>query len=199
MNKEDIEFMKNLKEEMLTQDKVCQADTRFWVVMQTVKDYWVDDNIDGICIYNEDLSENVFEGDLEELTEWIKKEFDDIIEKCEYNGYNINIICKHKDEYFIDDIDSIKEFLEEYNPSRYEYSFCNYREREEIAENTMFLTLRECKEHIEANSYHYNKPHPYAMTAWRSPQVERLYKILQNTNWNESEVISIPDTINRII
>ena len=82
---------------------------------------------------------------------------------------------------------------------KYDEIWINKTFEQEIDENTMFLTLRECKEHIEANSYHYNKPHPYAMTAWRSPQVERLYKILQNTNWNESEVISIPDTINRII
>lgn len=54
------------------------------------------------------------------------------------------------------------------------------------AQNTMFLTLRECKEHIERNSYHYEKPRPYAMTAWRSPQVEKLIEILQTADWGDA-------------
>jgi hypothetical protein len=50
----------------------------------------------------------------------------------------------------------------------------------------MFLTKRECKEHIERNHYHYNDTvHTYAMTAWRSPQVEKLIKILQTENFGE--------------
>lgn len=184
MNRADIEFMKNLQNEMLAQDKVCQADPRFWVVMQTVRDYWVEDNIDGICIYDIDSCENAFEGDLEELTKWIKKEFDDVIEKCEYDNGFLDIICEDENECFIDNITEIRDFLEEYDVGR--YSICNYRDRGEIVPNTMFLTLRECKEHIKANSYHYNKPRSYAMTAWRSPQVERLYKIIQNTKWGET-------------
>ncbi len=167
---------------MLTQDTVCQADPRFWVVMQTVRDYWVDDNIDGICIYDKDSTESVFEDELEELPDWLKENFDGIV-KYEYDGISVEIICEDENEYLIDDIAEIEDFLEEYAPGR--YSICNYRDREEIAENTMFLTLRECKEHIERNGYHYNKPHSYAMTAGRSPQVEKLYKILQDTDWDK--------------
>ena len=181
MRKEDREFLKELQHEMLTQDTVCQADPRFWVVMQTVRDYWVDDNVDGICIYDKDGSESVFEGELEELPGWLKENFDKIV-KCEYDGISVEIICEDENEYLIDNIVEIEDFLEEYAPGQ--YSICNYRDREEIVENTMFLTLRECKKHIKRNGYHYNKPHSYAMTAWRSPQVERLYKILQNTDWN---------------
>lgn len=182
MNKNDIEFLKGLQNEMLTQDTVCQADPRFWVVMQTVRDYWVDDDIDGICIYDKEAEESVFEGGLKSLANWIKKEFD-VVEKCKYDNGFLQIVCEDDNEYFISDISEIRDFLEEYDSCR--YSICNYRDREEIVQNTMFFTLRECKEHIKANSYHYNKPHSYVMTAWRSPQVERLYKILQNTNWDE--------------
>lgn len=184
MNKEDIKFLKELQHEMNTQDTHCQANPRFWVVMQIVRDYWIEDDINGICIYDTDSSENVFEGELEDLTDWIKKEFN-VIEKCEYNSGFLEIICEDGNEYYIDNITEIRDFLEEYDYGR--YSICNYRDRAEIVQDTMFLTYRECKEHIKRNSYHYNKPHPYAMTAWRSPQVERLYKILQETNWNELE------------
>ena len=48
------------------------------------------------------------------------------------------------------------------------------------------MTLREAKEHLEKNKHNYNNTaKPYAMTAWRSPQVERLYEIIQNTDWSE--------------
>lgn len=180
MKKEDREFLKELQNEMLTQDTVCQANPRFWVVMQTVRDYWVDDDVDGICIYDKDAAENVFEGELENLADWIKKEFD-VVRKCEYDNGFLEIVCEDENEYFTDDISEIRDFLDEYDSDR--YSICNYRDREEVVENTMFLTLRECKEHIKANSYHYNKPHSYAMTAWRSPQVQRLYEILEKTDW----------------
>lgn len=180
MKKEDIEFLKELQHEMLTQDNVCQASPRFWVVMQTVRDYWVDDDVDGICIYDKDGAESVFEGELEELADWIKKEFD-VVEKCEYDNGFLEIVCEDDNEYFIDDVPEIRDFLEEYDSGR--YSICNYRDREEIVQNTMFLTLRECKEHIKANHYHYKNPHSYAMTAWRSPQVKKLYEILENTDW----------------
>ena len=182
MKKEDIKFLKELQNEMLTQDTVCQADPRFWVVVQTVRDYWVDDDIDGICFYDSDLSESVFEGELEELADWLKENFNEIV-KCEYDNGFLEIVCEDEEEYLIDNISEIENFLEEYDFNR--YTVCNYRDREEIVPNTMFLTLRECKEHIKANGYHYNKPHSYAMTAWRSPQVEKLYKILQKTDWGK--------------
>lgn len=59
MKQEDKEFLKQLQQEMLTQDHVCQANPRFWVVMQTVRDYWVDDDYNGICIYDTYNSERI--------------------------------------------------------------------------------------------------------------------------------------------
>ncbi|WP_164509081.1 hypothetical protein [Clostridium rectalis] len=64
-------------------------------------------------------------------------------------------------------------------------SLVNYRIERQVASDTMFLTLRECKEHIKSNNYHYKNPRPYAMTAWRSPQVARLYEILMYTDWEK--------------
>ena len=52
--------------------------------------------------------------------------------------------------------------------------------------DTMFLTNREAKEHLKSNHYHYtSKAHTYAMTAWRSPQVEKLIHILQTADFEE--------------
>jgi hypothetical protein len=180
MKKEDIEFLKELQHEMLTQDTVCQANPRFWVVMQEVKDYWVDDNTDGIFVYSCDCSETVFEGELEELVDWIREL--DGVEDCKFDVCFVEFTYEDE-EYTIGDASDLQSFLEEYDSGC--YSVGEYRIREEIVPNTMFLTLRECKEHIKANSHHYNSTaHPYAMTAWRSPQVARLYEILEKTDWD---------------
>jgi hypothetical protein len=180
MNKEDVEFLKELQHEMLTQDNVGQASPRFWVVMQDVKDYWVNDNADGIFIYSCQDGESVFEGELEESTEWIKEL--DGVQDCEYDVCFVEF--KYGDEeYTIDNANDLQSFLDEYDEGN--YSVGEYRIREEIVPNTMFLTLRECKEHIKLNSYHYKNPHSYAMTAWRSPQVERLFKILETADFDK--------------
>ncbi|MDU2111703.1 MAG: hypothetical protein E7E92_04200, partial [Clostridiales bacterium] len=71
-----------------------------------------------------------------------------------------------------------------YNELDYDIYLNNYKMEEFIVPNTMFLTLRECREHIEANKHHYNKPFAFGMSAWRSPQVTQLYDILLNTNWD---------------
>lgn len=51
--------------------------------------------------------------------------------------------------------------------------------------NTMFLTEKEAREHLERNHYHYSEDaHTYCMCAWRSPDVEKLWKILRETKWD---------------
>ena len=51
--------------------------------------------------------------------------------------------------------------------------------------NTMFLTEKEAREHLERNHYHYSEDaHTYCMVAWRSPEVEKLWKILRETKWD---------------
>ncbi|HBJ1650899.1 TPA: hypothetical protein LA460_000118 [Clostridium botulinum] len=152
--------------------------------MQEVKEYGVEDEEDGVQIYNADNCEISCDGDLKEIYNWIEEQEFDLLE-CEYIELygEINIKINDDNEYIIEDADDLIKFLKELGFSN--YKAIKYRTREEIVPNTMFLTLRECKEHIKRNSYHYTKPHPYAMTAWRSPQIERLYEILQETNWNE--------------
>lgn len=54
---------------------------------------------------------------------------------------------------------------------------------ETIVPDTLFLTLRECEEHIEANRHHYSNPRPFCMCAWRSPQVEKLVEILHEVDF----------------
>lgn len=181
MNAEDREFLKSLQHEMLTQDTVCQASPRFWVVMQTVRDYWVDDGADGMFV-SED-GECVFEEEgsrWSELAEWLGG-LDGVTEcHSEFCGVELTY---NEETYFVDEVSSLRDFLNDHTPNT--YTVGEYRDRQEICQNTFFLTLRECRAHIEANRHHYTKPHTYAMTAWRSPQVKRLFEILEKTDWDQ--------------
>ena len=133
---EQREFLINLQDELNTQDTVCQADPRFWVVMERFSEPCWEDQADSWDLVPEDG-----EGPVGTLTEAI-----------DVDGFYC--VPTHK-------------------VSR-------------VAENTMFLTLREAKEHIRANGYHYKNPCAYAMTAWRSPQVAQLIDILQNADWADA-------------
>ena len=53
-----------------------------------------------------------------------------------------------------------------------------------IYPSTMFLTEKAAREHLQRNDYHYSgDAHTYCMCSWRSPDVERLWKILREIRW----------------
>ncbi|MGB7594478.1 MAG: hypothetical protein WBL80_02825 [Erysipelotrichaceae bacterium] len=170
ITKEDVEFLKNLQQEMLTQEHDCQAEPRFWTVAQTEKKGGIADGYqDGSVIYDSHCCE----------------EFGSTIEAAK-------TYLKDNEEY-VEDMDEINEleelvdFLNEHDPDNgSRYDLRNYKIVENVLQpNTFFLTKKACKQHIEANKHHYNgSVHSYAMTAWRSAQVERLYEILENVNFN---------------
>jgi len=180
MKKQDIDFLKDLQHEMLTQDTVCQANPRFWVVRHKKRRYGIEDGFeDGkeVIWDTEKVAKN-----LKELYECLKEYVEDLdIDYCE--GHVIINADESKHFYNIED-------LVDYMKEEFSYDgldIANYIEEYVIVPNTMFLTKRECEEHIKKNHYHYNEPHSYAMTAWRSPQVEKLFDVITNTDWNLSK------------
>lgn len=181
MNKEDKEFLKELQHEMLTQPTICQANPRFWVVRQTVREYGIDTeyDFDGWVIVGEDDEES--RTDMESMYEWLHDTLEIDCELIQFtkDGFYIKI-----GEIQLIDENDVMNYIGKHTGYN-QFNLVTYKDEKEIVPNTMFLTLRECEEHIKRNHYHYNEPSPYAMTAWRSPQVERLYKIIQNTNWED--------------
>lgn len=166
MNKEDIDFLKQLQKEMLTQDICGEASPRFWVVMTIKRIYWVHDDVHGheiVLIDEGSIGETV-----EEAISYMKEYFDES---------DLNIEKWEKCSTIFDFVDTLE--MDGWNVAA-----VPYRDIDVIAENTLFLTLEECKKHIEHNAGHYKNPQPYCMTAWRSPQVERLFSILEHTDWS---------------
>lgn len=168
--KDDIQFLKELQKELITQDNDVQASPRFW----TVGDYRMVPCPEGFqdehhvvapqreC-YGEinSILKEIEEDELDELSVEAKEDFKEI--GCEDSA-----------------LDWFKEYYDE------DADIVPMREEHFIRPNTMFLTKAEAKRHIELNHYHYSsKAHTYAMTAWRAPKVERLLKILETFDWDQ--------------
>ncbi len=174
--KEDIQFLKELQQEMLTQEIDGQAAPRYWSIM----DYkWVvtDDGYhDRISIFFYDSCESMtLEEYVEEISNDRKEEFtDEQIEEL-----------KEKYEW-----DSETDVLDWIHENDNEECHLVYEEQISfIAPNTMFLTKEEARRHLKSNRHHYSsKAHTYAMTAWRAPKMERLIKILETFDWDKVEV-----------
>ena len=159
-----LKFLQNLGNVMKSQDTDCQAEPRFWAVAENTREYGIDSGYcDGTIACGTD-------GDTWETV-------DEFITFLVENDYLSRDKLEEDYDY---DFDEIIELLDDSD-----FYTCGYRNiQSAITPNTMFLTKDECKNHIKLNDYHYKEPHTYAMTAWRSPQVSELYKILQETDWD---------------
>ncbi len=199
LTEDDIDFLQDLQFEMLTQDHVGQAAPRFWVVEGTERVFCgTEYGTDGEILYRDtDECADGLEGAIKYFSDHYGAEMEEndvVIEEDDVmNGYVVKRVVQHDDgEELIaaENVWTIEELidaLEEFDViGSSTYSSACYKLEPHIYPNTMFLTNRSCKEHIRFNHYHYSDDaHSYAMTAWRSPQVERLWQILDKINWEE--------------
>lgn len=89
------------------------------------------------------------------------------------------------EDYIVEMSEMIEKLVEYKVIDEDDYREVFYTNEHHVYPNTMFITKKDAKEHLENNYYHYSKDaHTYAMTAWRSPQVEKLYEILENVDWS---------------
>ncbi|XBW80116.1 hypothetical protein ABRD05_16405 [Bacillus velezensis] len=163
---QDIQFLKELQQELKNQDSDCQAAPRFW----TVGDYeWVEareENAERYSVYLPYIAEAyVLDDYLEDLKE------DSELSK--------EALTELKNDDFDDPIEWIQKYIDE------EAELIPERKVHIVRPDTMFLTKAEAKTHIKLNRHHYtSEAHTYAMTAWRAPKVERLLNLLETFNWD---------------
>ena len=213
LTEEDFDFLIELQHEMLTQDHVSQAAPRFWVVAGTQKVCVGKEYAEGEqLIQDVDIVADELEGAVKYFQDMIADEADEyeekgiaiVIQKQEefsFEAYKVTKIdtsvditaedYNEQDEIIMEQevITGIDELLEALQDTgaiekRDNYDVRYYRNEHYRYPDTMFLTNRSCKEHIAANHYHYSEDaHSYAMTAWRSPEVSRLFDILDKIDW----------------
>lgn len=184
---EKIKWLFELGKRMKEQDTDCQAAPRFWVVREKKKYFGFEEGFeDGIVL--ELGSERYDVSEQKEFFETMASQGSEIAAK--YRD-------KIEETGNLFDEDELRNIVEEINDDYFDCGVVGYCEYNKIAENTMFITKAECKKHIAENDYHYYKPHTYAMTAWRSPEVEKLFSILEDEKlWNK--VLNILDEENKI-
>lgn len=186
ITKEEIKFLVELQKEMNTQDHVSQADPRFWVVQGTVREYGIDSSCD--CdgcelVHDTDCVAESVKDAIKYLKEEYAEELRDRKIAIRKNGkyYEFSVDRGNYIETILD-LEDIATFLNDNGFDDFRVAY--YRNVDKNFENTMFLTNKECKQHIKSNYYHYPKDaHFYAMTAWRSYEVSTLWNILQKVNW----------------
>lgn len=186
LSSEDLAFLRGLQEELNTQPTLGTADPRFWVIMDyeyVPTDGWVcTDTIDFNghtldvadfldCIYGEVLEHDGYVA----ATKWLEQHH----VRLDEDGHSQAPECS----FIFGELDEIRE---EYLEAHPDDSIDFLERRRFISSNSLFLTLREAKEHLKANWYHYDKAaHPYCMRAFRSPQFERLIKLLRTADFSE--------------
>lgn len=171
LNKEDLEFLKELAHELKTQDNDYNASPVFWGIQQEITRPTGEEYSGTYIIYETSEGNEVYDSEEKDL-EYFK---------------NYLLEGEHVTEKDLEDIDedNLFDFIKEHDLEEYfgeSYITKNY----ELVENTgAFLTKRAAKKHIELNSYHYNKPRTYAMTAWRNEEFGKLIKIIEKFDLGE--------------
>lgn len=172
---EDIAFLADLRNELLTQPTDGNCDPRFWTVNQKYvienveadsADGWtVRDTYNEYCVVGKpnDLASVIAE--LCDRENGYGDEFEqpEMLAECTCAE---ELVCIANDQLEDD------QFMVAY-----------YRERFAPCPDTLFLTKRACQEHIDKYGYNYNTPHTYVMTAERSPEYARLLEILKRVDW----------------
>lgn len=170
---EDLKFLKELQQELNTQEDDCQAAPRFWSIMDYKKSPGNEDYDSGEYEYYHHDGDYTAFHNFNDLKEFIEEYYEEDIDD-ELRWY-LNR----------EDFDHLWQYIEKNMNDDGFFSSVFVREEEFIVPNTMFLTKDEAKRHLELNKKYYtSKAHTYAMTALRAPKVERLLKILSELDFD---------------
>lgn len=185
LTQDDLVFLKELQHELNNQPTLATADPRFWVIRDyEYREATRNDAIDAVEFFEDGSSEVLC------LNEAVEKAYSD---KLLLGGVD------YAEDWLKDNSIQFDEhgYMWLGSQSAFEGTIKEYAENNAldcvfltklwaIVPDTMFLTLREAKEHLKANYYHYTtEAHTYCMHAWRSPEVAQLIKLLHTVDFDE--------------
>ena len=171
ISQEDYEFLKDLQNELNTQENDGNADPVFWGVEETVEEcrggdgeYGGDPYItfdDGKWSLEEAIGEveDELKNNPEYSDEWLHKEWEEVDKSCAEDVCEFMTGMLHWEGIYgvvyVEDVKRVTPFT------------------------GAFITKRACKEYIKKYGYNHTDPHTYAMTAYRNFELGRLLKILK--------------------
>lgn len=171
IEQEDFDFLKDLQHELLTQDNDGTANPLYWMVEEEetvgVPDGCGEPIIymgDGVTMETEEAVEYIENDYLRYLSDESREEWEEV------------------DKDYMDDVVRFMNDCLDWHEVR-----IVWQEKKEVIsrETGAFITKRACKEYIRKFGYNHNKPHTYAMCAYRNFELERLLKILKTIELKE--------------
>lgn len=182
MKQEDIEFLKGLKKAIKEGDRCYETEPAFWMIIEKSK-YQVGSRglaegarlislVDGYHEFTDYEIEDV-KYLLQTETEEDPEGFGADLAECE----TIKDVIGAMEDNYIDrssdgDVE-IEYYATAMNLSTY---------------SGAFLTYEDAKKHFEQNRHNYaEEAYPYALTAFRNPTFERLWRIITETDWEKEE------------
>lgn len=174
MKKHDIEFLKNLQNELLTQTNDGNADPVFWGIMETVESI-VPSGCGKKCQVVTDCHDIV---DADNYVNYIEDNYksnftDTILEEWEDLK---NTPFTFLSEY----VDFVNEYL------NLEHYIVEIDDVDKLSQNTgAFLTKKAAQEYIQKYGYNHNRPRTWAMTAFRNFEYENLLRIIKELDFSK--------------
>lgn len=176
----DIDTLIALQKQMRHEDENdndSQASPRFWVIMDYREVVGNEDYDNGEMFLTHSDGDFIKFSEFQELKEFLLElhlEDEEIPEELQaiFDSENPSL----------DDLSAyVLEHMNEYG--HYEELFLKVNEY--IVPDTLFLTKEAAKAHLKGNKHHYtSKAHTYAMTAWRSPGMFDVYRLLHQFDFN---------------
>lgn len=204
--KDDIEFLKKLQHTLQNQDTDVQASPRFWVLMDYRTVPTGDDYADRNEVYDRDAAEaytidTLVDSITDDINATIEQDEPDPVEEyyMDYDAfYGIEQLLDRYGRTLQGALNAkasiscettALNWINAYGPAvetvSSDLDLIPVREESYIVPNTMFITKADAEEYIKLYGYnHSSKVHTYAMTALRSPSVNRLFNLLETFDWN---------------
>jgi len=175
VTKEQYDFLKKAKNELLNQNNRCTRNP-IYLIMNKKEELrpscnyqyykWINSEHEVVADTDEELFEVLTKTEIDK---------DDL--KCYYKN-DLDKNCSLKDA-FLNDIEYLDEYEKEGIGDFYRYY---YDIVDNIPEsNTFSFFEKDAKDHLESNDYHYHDSAiTYACSMWRSPMMEELRELLIN-------------------
>lgn len=178
MKQEDIEFLKGLKKAIKEGDRCEQREPAFWMIME--KDYAWSSDPDG-------ADEAVIIDGGEEWEDWMIGDLKDVlsrdVERGLLDGERLRWCRTVKDVIWLMEDEGLTKSVSGYATIRYGHAYWRLS-----LDTGAFLTREDALKHLKQNRYNYAEgAYPYALTAYRNPTFERLWRIITETDWEKEK------------
>lgn len=186
ITKEEIDFLKQLQFNMNTQDHICQADPRYWVIRDYRKVYG--DSINNYC----GLEINVYKDGLDDIlihnsniTNDIEKMLDVIINELIISSYiDKDSITEEQKRDIIEYSYDLSSMVDEFNNVVDEVELSIQQYGLVPFDTNVFFSHQEAKDYLASREYKFSdRAHTYALTT-ESSDINKLFKILHEVDFN---------------